>query len=91
LKFDAGGATYPAHSHPGGEEVFVIGGKVKLARTGYRRATISLHRHARDVDLAPARSTLKREEKSMRHGGARAGEAVALRVGVDPGPRRPTH
>jgi quercetin dioxygenase-like cupin family protein len=29
LKFDAG-ATYPAHNHPGGEEIFVIEGDVKL-------------------------------------------------------------
>src|SRR3970282_257847 len=29
LKFEAG-ATYPAHNHPGGEEVFVLEGEVKL-------------------------------------------------------------
>jgi quercetin dioxygenase-like cupin family protein len=29
LKFEPG-ATYPAHNHPGGEEVFVIEGDVKL-------------------------------------------------------------
>jgi quercetin dioxygenase-like cupin family protein len=31
LKFEAG-ATYPAHNHPGGEEVFVIEGDVKLGK-----------------------------------------------------------
>jgi len=29
LKFEAG-ATYPAHNHPGGEEIFVIEGDIKL-------------------------------------------------------------
>jgi quercetin dioxygenase-like cupin family protein len=29
LKFDAG-ATYPAHSHPGGEEVFVLEGEIQF-------------------------------------------------------------
>jgi len=29
LKFDPG-ATYPAHNHPGGEEVFVIEGDISL-------------------------------------------------------------
>ena len=31
LKFDAG-ATYPAHNHPGGEEVFVIEGDISLGK-----------------------------------------------------------
>ena len=31
LKFDAG-ATYPAHSHPAGEEVFVLEGDIKLGK-----------------------------------------------------------
>ena len=31
LKFEAG-ATYPAHNHPGGEEIFVIEGDVKLGK-----------------------------------------------------------
>jgi quercetin dioxygenase-like cupin family protein len=31
LKFEPG-ATYPAHNHPGGEEVFVIEGDVKLGK-----------------------------------------------------------
>ena len=31
LKF-AAGATYPAHDHPGGEEVFVIEGDLKLGK-----------------------------------------------------------
>jgi quercetin dioxygenase-like cupin family protein len=31
LKFEAG-ATYPAHDHPGGEEVFVIEGDLKLGK-----------------------------------------------------------
>jgi quercetin dioxygenase-like cupin family protein len=31
LKFDAG-ATYPAHNHPGGEEVFVLEGDLKLGQ-----------------------------------------------------------
>jgi len=31
LKFEAG-ATYPAHNHPGGEEVFVIEGDLKLGK-----------------------------------------------------------
>lgn len=29
LKFDAG-ATYPAHNHPAGEEIFVLAGDIKL-------------------------------------------------------------
>jgi len=32
LKF-AAGATYPAHNHPGGEEIFVIEGDIKLGRS----------------------------------------------------------
>jgi quercetin dioxygenase-like cupin family protein len=31
LKF-AAGATYPVHDHPGGEEIFVIEGDLKLGR-----------------------------------------------------------
>ena len=31
LKFDAG-ATYPLHTHPGGEEVFVIEGDIHLGK-----------------------------------------------------------
>jgi quercetin dioxygenase-like cupin family protein len=31
LKFEAG-ATYPAHNHPGGEEVYVLEGDLKLGK-----------------------------------------------------------
>ena len=31
LQFDAG-ATYPAHNHPGGEEIFVLEGDLKLGK-----------------------------------------------------------
>lgn len=31
LKFEAG-ATYPAHNHPGGEEIFVLEGDVRLGK-----------------------------------------------------------
>ena len=31
LKFDAG-ATYPAHNHPAGEEIFVLEGDIKLGK-----------------------------------------------------------
>lgn len=31
LKFEAG-ATYPAHNHPGGEEIFVLEGDIKLGK-----------------------------------------------------------
>lgn len=31
LKFDPG-ATYPVHSHPGGEEIFVLSGDIKLGK-----------------------------------------------------------
>ena len=31
LKFEPG-ATYPAHNHPGGEEVFVVEGSIKFAK-----------------------------------------------------------
>lgn len=31
LKFDAG-ATYPLHDHPGGEEIFVLAGDIKLGK-----------------------------------------------------------
>jgi quercetin dioxygenase-like cupin family protein len=35
LKFDAG-ATYPLHTHPGGEEVFVIEGDIRLGKDHLR-------------------------------------------------------
>jgi quercetin dioxygenase-like cupin family protein len=35
LKF-AAGATYPAHHHPGGEEIFVIEGDLKLGKDHLR-------------------------------------------------------
>jgi len=35
LKFDAG-ATYPLHTHPGGEEVFVIEGDIHLGKDHLR-------------------------------------------------------
>lgn len=31
LKFEAG-ATYPAHNHPGGEEIFIIEGDLKVGK-----------------------------------------------------------
>lgn len=31
LRFEAG-ATYPAHNHPGGEEIFVLEGDIKLGK-----------------------------------------------------------
>jgi quercetin dioxygenase-like cupin family protein len=31
LKFDAG-ATYPAHNHPGGEEIYVLEGDIRLGK-----------------------------------------------------------
>jgi len=31
LKFEAG-ATYPAHNHPGGEEIYVVEGDIKLGK-----------------------------------------------------------
>ncbi len=31
LKFEAG-ATYPAHNHPGGEEIFVLSGDLRLGK-----------------------------------------------------------
>ena len=31
LKFEAG-ATYPLHNHPGGEEIFVLEGDIKLGK-----------------------------------------------------------
>ena len=43
LKFDAG-ATYPAHNHPGGEEVYVIEGDLKLGKD---------HLHAGDYLYTP--------------------------------------
>ena len=43
LKFDAG-ATYPAHNHPGGEEVYVIAGDLKLGKD---------HLHAGDYLYTP--------------------------------------
>jgi quercetin dioxygenase-like cupin family protein len=44
LKF-AAGATYPAHDHPGGEEVFVIEGDLKLGKD---------HLYAGDYLFTPA-------------------------------------
>jgi quercetin dioxygenase-like cupin family protein len=35
LRFEAG-ATYPAHNHPGGEEIFVLEGDIKLGRDHLR-------------------------------------------------------
>jgi anti-sigma factor ChrR (cupin superfamily) len=35
LKFEAG-ASYPAHNHPGGEEVFVIEGDLKVGKDHLR-------------------------------------------------------
>lgn len=35
LKFEAG-ATYPAHNHPGGEEIFVFEGDLKLGKDHLR-------------------------------------------------------
>lgn len=35
LKFEAG-ATYPLHNHPGGEEIFVLEGDVKLGKDKLR-------------------------------------------------------
>ena len=35
LKFDPG-ATYPVHSHPGGEEIFVIEGDIQLGKDRLR-------------------------------------------------------
>lgn len=43
LKFEAG-ATYPAHNHPGGEEIFVLEGDVKLGKD---------HLHAGDYLYTP--------------------------------------
>jgi len=36
LKFDAG-ATYPAHNHPGGEEIFVLEGDIRLGKDYLRK------------------------------------------------------
>ncbi len=36
LKFDAG-ATYPAHNHPGGEEIFVLEGDIRLGKDTLRK------------------------------------------------------
>jgi quercetin dioxygenase-like cupin family protein len=35
LRFEPG-ATYPAHNHPGGEEIFVLEGDIKLGRDHLR-------------------------------------------------------
>ena len=35
LKFEAG-ASYPAHDHPGGEEIFVLEGEVRLGKDRLR-------------------------------------------------------
>jgi len=35
LKFEPG-ATYPAHNHPGGEEIFVLEGDIKLGKDHLR-------------------------------------------------------
>jgi quercetin dioxygenase-like cupin family protein len=49
LKFEPG-ATYPAHNHPGGEEVYVIEGDVKLGKdrlsAGYYLYTPLQGKHA---------------------------------------------
>jgi quercetin dioxygenase-like cupin family protein len=48
LKFEAG-ATYPLHNHPGGEEIFVLEGDVKLGKvelqTGDYLFTAINHKH----------------------------------------------
>lgn len=36
LKFDAG-ATYPAHNHPGGEEIYVLEGDIRLGKDHLHR------------------------------------------------------
>lgn len=43
LKFEPG-ATYPAHNHPGGEEIFVLEGDLKLGKD---------HLHAGDYLFTP--------------------------------------
>jgi quercetin dioxygenase-like cupin family protein len=49
LKFDPG-ASYPAHNHPGGEEIFVLEGDIRLAadhlRAGDYIFTAPGNRHA---------------------------------------------
>ncbi|MGB8326344.1 MAG: cupin domain-containing protein [Steroidobacteraceae bacterium] len=49
LKFEPG-STYPAHNHPGGEELFVLEGDIKLGkhhlRTGDYLFTAPNHKHA---------------------------------------------
>jgi quercetin dioxygenase-like cupin family protein len=49
LKFDPG-ATYPAHNHPGGEEIFVLEGDIKLGKdrlhTGDYLYTAPNNKHA---------------------------------------------
>jgi anti-sigma factor ChrR (cupin superfamily) len=42
LKFEAG-ATYPAHNHPGGEEIFVIEGDVKLGKDRLLAGRLLVH------------------------------------------------
>jgi quercetin dioxygenase-like cupin family protein len=48
LKFEPG-STYPAHSHPGGEEIFVLEGDIRLGgdhlRTGDFLYTAPNHKH----------------------------------------------
>lgn len=55
LKFEAG-ATYPAHNHPGGEEIFVVEGDIHLSRE---------HLHAGDyLYTAPEGKHAVRSENS---------------------------
>jgi quercetin dioxygenase-like cupin family protein len=54
LKFEPG-ATYPAHNHPGGEEVYVVEGDITLGRD---------HLHAGDyLYTAPGNKHAVRSEK----------------------------
>jgi len=46
LKFNAG-AQFPAHNHPGGEEIFVIEGEIQVGRDTDRRR-LSLHHRQRE-------------------------------------------
>jgi quercetin dioxygenase-like cupin family protein len=49
LRFEPG-ATYPAHNHPGGEEVFVLEGDIRFGKEHLRKGdylyTPPNHRHA---------------------------------------------
>ena len=51
LKFEPG-ATYPAHNHPGGEEIFVLEGEIRLGKDHLRKGdylyTAPNNRHAVD-------------------------------------------